>query len=35
MPNDALLKLDILEAPKEIEDRIAWQNVAEMLELKL
>jgi hypothetical protein len=31
----ALLKLDILEAPKEIKDRIAWQNVAEMLELKL
>jgi len=34
VPEPALLKLEILDAPKRVKERIAWRNAAEMLGLK-
>ena len=34
VPEPALLKLEILDAPKRIKERIAWRNAAKMLKLK-
>jgi predicted TIM-barrel fold metal-dependent hydrolase len=34
VPEPALLKLQILDAPEETKERIAWRNAAQMLELR-
>ena len=34
VPEPALLKLDVLNAPKRAKERIAWRNAAAMLGLK-
>ena len=33
VPEPALLKLQVLDAPDEVKERISWRNAAEMLEL--